>query len=149
MESTRIAMEYIWLIAGAILILFEFVTFGFIVIFFGLGAIITAITTWIGMTPGIAGQTLVFGVSSVVLLFTLRKLLKQVFIGRTEGVSDSDDDFIGREAPVLLDIPGGNGDGRIEVKGSEWNARADHPIPQGAIVRIERRDEFTFYVRDL
>lgn len=150
MESTTVIFPYIWLIAGVGLVLFEFLTPGFIVIFFGVGALITAITTWMGLTVGLTSQILCFGISSVLLLFGLRRYVKAVFLGRSaDGSGDQDDDFTGREAQVTQDIPGGHADGRIEIKGSEWNARASDPVPAGSTIIIESRDGFTFHVRKL
>ena len=139
--------EHYWLIAGVILILAEFAAPGFIVFFFGVGAILTAITTWLGITPGTGSQAIVFGTSSLALLFGLRRFAKGIFVGTTDpAAGDLDDDFTGREARVVHDIPGGIGDGRVEIKGAEWKARSDSPIPAGTIVTINRREGLTFHV---
>lgn len=137
-----------WLIAGVVLILLEFVNPGVILVFFGVGAVITSITTWIGLTPGIGSQTLVFGVSSFALLFTLRRVVKQWFVGKSDGEGgDLDDDFTGREARVLTDIPGPGHDGKVEIKGAEWKARSETPVAAGDTVIIERREGLTLHVR--
>lgn len=139
--------EHLWLIAGIVLILAEFAAPGFIVFFFGVGAILTAITTWLGITPETASQSLVFGISSLALLFGLRRFAKGIFVGSSDPTSgDLDDDFTGREARVIQDIPGGIADGRVEIKGAEWKARAEAPIPAGSTVIIRRREGLTFYV---
>ena len=139
--------EHLWLIAGVLLILAEFAVPGFIVFFFGVGAILTALTTWIGLTSGAGSQCFVFGLSSFALLFGLRRFAKGIFVGTTDpAVGDLDDDFTGREARVIQDIPGGIADGRVEIKGAEWKARADSPIPAGSIVVIDRREGLTFHV---
>ena len=140
--------KLIWFLLGLALILFEFAAPGFVVFFFGAGAIVTAITTWAGLTPGIGSQSLVFGVSSMVLLFCLRRYLKKWFVGDSdESAGDMDDDFTGREARVIDALPGNGLDGRVEIKGAEWKARSVEAIPPGAIVIIERREGLTFHVR--
>lgn len=137
-----------WLIAGFVLILLEFVNPGVVLGFFGVGAFITSLTTWIGLTPAIGSQTLVFGITSFALLFTLRRLVKQWFVGKSDGDGgDLDDDFTGREARALSDIPGPGHDGRVEIKGAEWKARAEEPVAAGDIVIIERREGLTLHVR--
>lgn len=138
----------IWLIAGVLLILGEFIVPGLIVIFFGVGAIITAITTWMGWTETIVSQGPVFAISSLVCLFGLRRVMKKWFVGDSEtGGHDMDDDFTGHEAIVLRDLPGSDGEGRVEIKGATWKARSENPIPAGQAVIIERRDNLTLYVR--
>ncbi|WP_193212485.1 NfeD family protein [Luteolibacter marinus] len=138
----------IWLIAGVILVLAEFVAPGVIIVFFGVGAILTAITTWAGLTTGIGSQTAVFAVSSLIFLFGLRRYVKKWFVGDSEALAaECDDDFTGREARVITELPGQGADGMVEIKGANWKARSEVPIPAGAIAVIERREGLTFHVR--
>lgn len=137
-----------WLLFGVILILLEFFAPGVILVFFGLGAVIASLTTWCGLTPDLSEQTMVFGTSSLVLLFGLRHFVKKWFVGHTDHAGGNhDDDFTGKEARVLIALPGDNHDGRVEIKGAEWKARSAAPIPAGSVVIIERREGLTFYVR--
>ncbi|MEP4078177.1 NfeD family protein [Haloferula sp.] len=139
----------LWFIAGAFLILAEFMVPGVVLVFFGVGALTTSLTTWLGFTESLASQTLTFGASSVIFLFTLRKLVKGWFVGKSEDENgDLDDDFTGREAKVTSDIPGPGMDGRIEIKGSEWKARAENTIVAGTTVIIDSREGLTFHVRN-
>ena len=66
----------IWFLAGLVLVLLEFAAPGVIIVFFGLGAWIAAVTTWVGLTDGLTSQLLTAGVSSVVLLAVLRRWLR-------------------------------------------------------------------------
>lgn len=139
--------QTLWLLAGVLLILAEFFAPGVIIVFFGVGAILTAITTWAGWTPGIGQQAAVFAVSSVVLLFGMRRYVKEWFVGDSTNFNGSDDDFTGREARVTTSLPGHGGDGQIEIKGSNWKARSEVAIPAGSTVIIERREGLMFHVR--
>jgi membrane protein implicated in regulation of membrane protease activity len=140
--------ELIWLAAAVVLILGEFVAPGLVIIFFGIGALITSITTWLGWTEDLGTQAMVFGISSFGLLFALRRWAKNIFVGNSDGDGgDLDDDFTGREARVVRDIPGGIGDGRVEIKGAEWKARSAGPVTAGSTVIIERREGLTLHVR--
>ena len=47
-----------------------------VLVFFGAGAWLAALTTWLGLTPGWSSQLLVFGVSSVLLVVLLRRRLR-------------------------------------------------------------------------
>lgn len=139
----------LWFIAGALLILAEFMVPGVVIVFFGAGALITSLTTWLGLTESLTSQTLMFGTSSVVLLFSLRHLVKSWFVGKSDDENgDLDDDFTGREAMVTRDIPGPGIDGRIEIKGSEWKARAESTIVAGTTIIIDGRDGLTLHVRN-
>ncbi|GAA5481646.1 NfeD family protein [Haloferula sargassicola] len=140
--------ELLWLIAGVVLILAEFAAPGFVIFFFGIGAILTALTTWLGWTSELGSQAIVFGISSFALLFGLRRFAKAIFVGSADPTTgDLDDDFTGREARVLRDIPGGTTDGRVEIKGAEWKARSATPIAAGNTVIIEWREGLTLHVR--
>ncbi len=140
--------KLLWLIAGITLILLEFAAPGVVVVFFGVGAVITSITTWLGLTPGIGSQTVVFGLTSFALLFTLRRFVRNWFVGKSGGMNgDLDDDFTGREARVVRAIPGPGEDGRVEIKGAEWKARSNEAIPAGTTVIIDHREGLTLHVR--
>ena len=139
----------LWFIAGALLILAEFMVPGVVIVFFGVGALITSLTTWLGLTESLTSQTFMFGASSIVLLFSLRHLVKGWFVGKSDAQNGVlDDDFTGREAVVTRDIPGPGIDGRIEIKGSEWKARSESTIVAGSTVIIESREGLTFQVRN-
>jgi membrane protein implicated in regulation of membrane protease activity len=143
-----ISPQNLWLLAGILLILGEFFAPGVIIVFFGVGAILASITTWAGLTPGIGSQAAVFAISSVTLLFGLRRYVKKWFVGDSVNLGiGTDDDFTGREARVVNALPGHGGDGLVEIKGTNWKARSDTPIPAGETVIIERREGLTFYVR--
>lgn len=139
--------QTLWLLAGVLLILVEFFAPGVIIVFFGIGAVATAFTTWAGWTPGIGSQSAVFAVVSVSLLFGLRRYIRKWFVGDSTDLNGgTDEDFIGREAHVVTALPGRGGDGQVEIKGTRWKARSEGPIPAGTTVIIERREGLTFYV---
>lgn len=137
----------LWLLAGVLLILAEFFAPGVIIVFFGIGAIITSVTTWAGLTTETGSQAAVFATTSVLLLFGLRRYVKKWFVGHSTNPNGSDDDFTGREAKVVTSLPGHGGDGQVEIKGSNWKARSEVAIPAGSTVIIERREGLMFHVR--
>ncbi|MGB6221254.1 NfeD family protein [Haloferula sp.] len=139
----------LWFFFGALMILAEFMVPGVVIVFFGVGALFTSLTTWLGLTESLASQTVMFGASSIVLLFSLRHLVKSWFVGKSDDKNgDLDDDFTGREAMVTRDIPGPGLDGRIEIKGSEWKARSEATILAGTMVIIDGRQGLTLHVRN-
>jgi inner membrane protein len=83
-------------------------------------------------------------VSSLLLLFVLRKRFKNAFVGSV--TSDSiEDEFTGKEALALTDIDPNHG--KVELKGAEWNARSPETITAQSWVIIERREGLTLHVR--
>ena len=140
----------IWFIAGLALILAEFLVPGIILVFFGTGAWITALTTWIGWTEGWTSQLLTFAISSVVLLIVLRRWFRSRFFGYVGDDHDPEkniDEFEGQSVKVIADIePGGTG-GRVEFKGARWKATSDNSIPAGSQAVIIAVDGINLKVR--
>lgn len=129
----------IWGAIGFLLIIADVVTTTFIMVFFGLGALITAVTTWLGLTPSISGQLVVFSLVSLVTMALFRKTAHKLFGKRkaNEGYTE----YVGEKATVTEKIPQG-GEGRIRHRGTEWIAFSDAAgdIQAGAIVRIKQVD---------
>jgi membrane protein implicated in regulation of membrane protease activity len=138
----------IWFLAGLALLLFEFTAPGVILVFFGLGAWITALTTWAGLTGGWTSQLLTFSVSSVVLLVILRRRFRAKFFGHLTGGQDPQenlDEFKGQVVIVTADIDPTSG-GKVEYKGADWSARCDTPIKAGDRAVIQSADGITLVV---
>lgn len=136
--------ELFWFLLGFCLLVAEFVLPGIIIVFFGIGAWIAALTTWLGLTESAASQNIVFVISSVILLFVLRHRFKKAFMG-TFTNDTVEDEYTGKEARTLTDID--DQQGKIEMKGAEWNARSIAPIAANSWVIIERREGLTLHVR--
>jgi len=139
-----LSAELFWFLLGLVLLLAEFALPGIIIMFFGIGAWITALTTWIGLTPNATSQNIVFALSSVLLLFVLRARLQKIFVG--DSTQDTvEDEYTGKEAIVLQDVDDSNG--IVEMKGAEWRARSASLIPAKSVVIIEKREGLTLHVR--
>ncbi len=136
--------QVLWFLFGSLLIIVEFALPGIILVFFGVGAWITALTTWIGLTPGLPAQNMVFCISSLLLLFLLRNRLKNIFVGNSTN-DKIEDEYTGKEVLALSDIS--DRGGKVEIKGTEWNARSETPISSSSLVIIERREGLTLHVR--
>jgi len=136
----------IWFLAGLALLIFEFAVPGVILVFFGVGAWIVALTTWMGLTGGWTSQLLVFAVSSVVLLVFLRRRLRTRFFGHSSGDQDPLDEFKGQAVIVTEDIDPDTG-GKVEYKGADWSARCDTALSAGARAVILSADGITLLVR--
>lgn len=144
-----ISAELAWAIVGIIFIFIEFFIPGLVIAFFGVGALITALTTWIGISPTLPWQLLVFIVSSILLLVLLRRYVKRVFFGGEKGEVDVPNFIveIGKVVPVVEYIQPGEVGGKVRYQGANWLARADEPIPPGESVKIIGCDNITLLVK--
>lgn len=127
----------VWAIIGVVLIIIELMSVTFVFAFFGVGALIVSLTTWVGLTPGLSSQFAVFSISSLLLMFALRKTAKKLFFGS----HDVPPDYKGQKVRVVKAIPVG-GEGAISYRGSEWIAfsESQDTIPDGSSVEIVSLD---------
>jgi membrane protein implicated in regulation of membrane protease activity len=145
---SSITPEIIWTIVGLLFIFVEFFIPGLVIAFFGVGALVTALTTWIGITPSLSLQLIVFIVSSILLLILLRRLLKRTFLGKAQEET-FDRNFnieIGKIIPVVEFIQPGEVGGKVRYQGTNWTASATEPIAPGESVEITGIDGLTLIV---
>ncbi len=141
--------ELIWFICGVALALLEFAVPGVILIFFGLGAWVTAFTTYLGLTSSAASQILVFAGSSAILLFVLRRYIRSRFSGfvsQRQAPERNLDEFTGKTVVVLEDITPVK-PGKVEFKGAPWLAESDDSLEKGERGYIERIDGLTLKIK--
>ena len=110
----------IWFLIGLGLLLLELVLPGLVILFFGVGAWITALVC--AFTDiSLNWQILIFLVASLLGLVLLRKYLKNRFFSRSEKeIDDQLEEFIGRKGRAIDDFR--EGEGQIEFKGTQWSA---------------------------
>ena len=138
----------IWFVVGLVLMLLELALPGVILVFIGLGAWVAALMAWLGWVDSLAGQMIVFAVSSIVLLVGLRRVFKGWLMGVTvAGDNASDlDEFLGKPVTVVAAIPA-DGVGKVEFKGASWNAQCPDALSTGAAAVITGRDGLCLLVR--
>jgi len=142
--------EFIWALVGLFLLLLEFVAPGLIIFFFGIGAWIVALAC-LFWDISINVQLIVFIVSSVVLLFALRKWLKGAFMGHVYSKQPDGEDlkeYIGQKVTVTETISPPHA-GKVEVNGVEWKAAAESEIPASRMVEVTGRDSLTLTVKPI
>ena len=137
--------EVIWFIIGFVCFLFELMVPGFFMFFFGLGACVTAIVCLIG-SPSINLQIIIFAVISVLSLLTFRKMLHKKFFSSENDMSKSiEDEFTGKEAVAITDF-NEMYRGKVEFKGTTWQAEAGELVKKGQIVKIIDKTGFILKV---
>jgi membrane protein implicated in regulation of membrane protease activity len=142
--------ELIWFLIGLLLLLAEFAIPGLIILFFGIGAWIVAVTCLVA-APSLNVQLGVFIGSSVLSLLLLRSWLKGLFMGHVTGKQDLTHDlneFVGERAVVTQAI-GPKRPGKVELHGTHWTAEADTEILEGTAVEIVAKDSLTLKVKTL
>ncbi len=135
----------IWFGLGLALFLLEFLLPGFILFFFGVGAWIVAIMTFF-FDVSINTQLFVFVASSIITVLLFRNLLKRKF-GMGQRAADLlPDEFVGKIAIAETIITPGR-KGRVEFRGTEWDACSDDTISPGENVIITRIDSILLHVK--
>ena len=148
MTFLGLTLPQFWVVVGVLLLIIELATSGFFFIFLGIGGLITAAATWVGLTPTLNSQILCFGVTSLVSMLVLRKNVKRVFAPKTGQPTFSE--FVGDQATVVMDISVGH-EGRVLYRGSEWIATSasTQPIYAGHKVVIKKTDGIKLVVAAL
>ena len=145
--STENIFWLIWLGVGVAFIIAEVMVPAFILVFFGVGAIIAGATAFFGST--LQMQIVTFGVSSLALILLLRKFMASTFRGTSvDDNSAEEDPALGALAEVVETITPPHR-GRIKFQGTFWTADATQEIKSGATVRIvsrHKKDHNTFTV---
>jgi membrane protein implicated in regulation of membrane protease activity len=140
-----------WLLIGVMLLVLELALPGFVLFFFGLGALITALAAW--LTPiSIAWQLGLFILSSAASLLALRSLIRKHFFQPSADAAVAGD----QDVDTLLAVPGDRGvvvtsivppaEGRIKYSGTFWRATADEMIEEGEIISVVRQLDLVIHV---
>jgi len=136
---------WMWLAAGLVLVVAELATpGGFVIIFFGIGALAVGALALLGLVTSVPLQFLWFSVLSVASLAILR--------GRVQSriktpPSSNVDSLVGGLAIVQERLSPGVV-GRVEVRGSSWSARntSDVTLDPGQRARVAGVDGLTLAV---
>ncbi len=138
---------WMWLVVGLGLMVIELATpSGFFIMFFGLGALTVGILSRLGVTGPVWMEWLLFTVTSVVYLLLFRGRLQQVVQQATRATEV--DTLIGELAvPKERILPGAVG--RVELRGTLWNARnnGSEPIEPGRRCRVVGVDGLLVFVQ--
>lgn len=110
-----------WIVLGVALIVAEIFTLGFVLFWFGLGAIVAALAAMVGVGP--VGQFAIFAIVSVGLTVMSRTILAKYFSHREEDtVKMGVDSLPGKVGTVTVSSSGALNEGAVKVFGSEWTA---------------------------
>jgi membrane protein implicated in regulation of membrane protease activity len=137
--------ELFWFFIGLVLLLAELVIPGFFIFFFGLGAWVTALVCLI-WEPSINLQMIIFGITSILSLVALRRMIQKKFLYHNSKDSDQvEDEFTGKEAIAANDF-GIEKTGKVNFKGTTWLSESQSEIKEGQRVIIIKKDSFKLIV---
>lgn len=136
-----------WFGLGLALFLLEFMLPGFILFFFGVGAWIVAIITFF-FDVSINVQLIVFVLSSVLSVLLFRNWVKRKFGLGLAATDKLEDEFVGKTGVAETMIAPGK-KGRVEFKGTEWDACSEEIIAPGENVIITRIESILLHVKPI
>lgn len=135
----------IWFLIGLALLLGELVLPGLIILFFGIGAWITAALVLI-FDISFSWQLVAFMVSSILSLAGMRSLLLKRLGIKRNSVNELSEEFIGHTCVVSTSIVPGPSGGKVSFKGTTWKAKSEFPIEEGTTVRIIAKESIVLIV---
>lgn len=135
-------MSWTWLIIAISLTVLELFTYQFVSIWFAIGGFVTAIVTAIFSDLGIGWQISIFVISSLIMLFATRPLVRKMISKRSKAQATNLELILGKDAVVVEDINNVEGRGAVKINGLVWSARSKNgeDISAGEIVAIDRID---------
>ena len=139
---------WLWMYAGAFLMLAELASPGFVVFFFGLAAMTVAVLKGFFSAMPLWTQLAAFSLFSILYLLVLRTYMKRVFVGEKEESPSIGKEYIGRVGRVVEvvrpDVPG-----RIILGDAEWTAKCDRRLEPGTEVRVVDQENLTLRVEPI
>lgn len=143
----------VWTVVGVLLVIAEIFTSGFVLLWFGVGALAAAAAALLG--AGLPLQFLVFIVASVALTAASRTIfLRYLAGGEDEGgaLKVGADALPGKVGTVVTSSRGALHEGAVKVYGSTWTAypaEGEPPLEAGDRVVVESLRGASIYVRRL
>ncbi len=144
-------LKYLWILLGLAIMSMELFAPGFVIVFFGLGAVATGLLLFF-LPLGVNTQLVLFAVISIVLLVSFRKMAQGYFVGRVghkNPTGGPHEVMAGETAVVTETIVPNSPKGKVEFHGSFWNADADTEIKPGVKVTVLERRNLTLKVKPL
>ena len=126
-----------WLILALFFMVLEAFTVGFLVFWFGVGALLALFTSLI--TDNMIIQSTVFIISSTLLLFATKPLVAKITKNDKE-VKTNVYSVINKKGKVIVDIDPDDSTGQVKIAGDVWSAKSANNtrIPKGTNVIVEK-----------
>lgn len=140
-------MWQIWLIAAGVFLILEIFTMGFLVFWLSIGCLLAMLVSFV--TDSIIVQTAVFVLSSGLLIFATKPLVKK--FAEKDNAKTNVYSLAGKKAIVIEDIDWATGSGQIKLEGQIWSAKTSEQvnISKGTEVEIEKIEGVKAFVKPL
>ena len=139
----------LWTVIGIFLIVAEIFTAGFVLLWFGVGALAAAFAAILGF--GVGFQFLIFALVSIVLTALSRTLFVNYF-SRGDELKSGVDSLPGQIGTVIASSQGAMRGGEVKVFGSTWTAYpvdGEKLLTAGERVEVVRVAGASIYVRSV
>src|SRR6478736_3076364 len=140
-----------WAILGAVLVVAEIFTTGFVLLWFGIGALAAGLAGLLGV-HSIILQFLIFAVVSIGLTVASRTIFVNYFSREKSGgdLKSGVDSLPGKVGTVVSSSRGALNEGAVKVFGSTWTAYpapGEQPLEAGERVCVGSVEGASIYVR--
>lgn len=144
-------ISWVWLGAGVLLGLTEFVVPGLIAVFLGLGAGLVAAGRWVGWIEGEMTSFTAWFILSLLLTIGFRGLAGRL-LPAEKSFDEPEDDLQIQGSVVKVIRPVGETDsgGRVRFRGSSWPATSlGGPLKKGQEARLVYRENLVWMVEPI
>lgn len=140
----------VWLILAAIFVALEVMTPGFFLLWFGIGALVSALLAVLGVTS-FAAQIIIFLIVSVALLIASRTIFEKFLplSATAQGLKTNIETMVGQVGTVVEPSRGARNEAAVKVYGSTWTAfpiEGEKPLVEGETVSVQRIEGNSIYV---
>jgi membrane protein implicated in regulation of membrane protease activity len=140
-----------WAILGAVLVIAEVFTTGFVLLWFGIGALAAGLAGLLGV-HSIILQFLIFTVVSIGLTVASRTIFVNYFSREKSGgdLKSGVDSLPGKVGTVVSSSRGALNEGAVKVFGSTWTAYpadGEEPLEAGDRVEVTKVQGASIYVK--
>lgn len=132
-------MWQFWLIAAGIFFIIEIATVGFLVFWFGIGALIAMVVSI--FVPNVYIQAIVFIVSSTLLIFFTKPFVNK-FVNKGKTIATNAYSIIGCTGIVTKEINDLKGTGQVKIGGETWSAKtlSEETLPENTEIEVVKID---------
>lgn len=134
-----------WLIASGVFFIGEIFTVGFLIFWFGIGALLTMIASF--FINNIFIQAIIFVVSSSIMLLLTKPLINKFVAKKT--VPTNVYEVIGKKGIITSEISSVHSKGQVKVGNETWTAISDETLPLNTEIEVLKVDGVKLVVKSV